>query len=168
MPIPPFLAELRKRIGHAPVLLPGVSAVVRNDAGQILCLLRSDTHQWSLPSGICEPGEEPAQTIVRELFEEAGVVVRPIRVLGVYGGTHVEYANGDVADYVSIMFECRWLAGTPEPRDGEALEVRFFRPDELPAIRLLERLDLDLSERSGSATAFRWSDDWLAAEQQET
>ena len=166
MPMPPFLAELRERIGHAPVLLPGVSAVVRDDAGRILCLLRSDDQQWSLPSGICEPGEEPAQTIARELHEEAGIVVRPERVLGVYGGTHVEYPNGDIADYVSIMFECRWLAGTPEPRDGEAIDVRFFPPDALPPIRLLERLDLDLSDHRGPEAIFRWSDDWLPTDPQ--
>lgn len=164
MPVPPFLARLRERIGHEPVLLPGVSAVVRDDDGRILCLLRSDTHQWSLPSGICEPGEEPAQTIVRELMEEAGIVVRPERVLAVYGDTRVEYPNGDVADYVSIMFECRWLEGTPEPRDGEALEVRFFPPDALPSIPRLERLGLDLHEFTDAPAVFRWSDDWLPAE----
>ena len=161
--MPPFLRDLRERIGHAPVLLPGVSAVVRDDAGRILGLLRSDDHQWSLPSGICEPGEEPAQTIVRELFEEAGIIARPVRVLGVYGGTRVEYPNGDIADYVSSMFECRWLEGTPQPRDGEALEVRFFAPHELPPIRLLERLGLDLAGSSPWEAAFRWSDDWLPA-----
>ena len=114
MPIPVFLRELRERIGHPPVLLPAVAAIVRNDAGHILCLLRSDTREWSLPSGICEPGEEPARTIARELHEEAGIVVRPERILMVHGGVHVEYPNGDVADYVSILFECRWqesLAG---------------------------------------------------------
>lgn len=164
MPMPPFLAELRERIGHAPVLLPGVSAVVRDGAGDILCLLRSDTHEWSLPSGICEPGEEPAQTIVRELLEEAGLVVRPERVLGVYGGTHVEYPNGDVADYVSIMFACRVLSGTPEPRDGEALEVRFFPPDALPPMRIVRHLGLDLGRLDEAAVHFRWSDDWLPAD----
>ncbi len=86
--------------------------------------------------------------------------------MGVYGGTHVEYPNGDIADYVSIMFECRWLAGTPEPRDGEATEVRFFPPDALPPIRLLERLDLDLSDHGGPEATFRWSDDWLPADPQ--
>ncbi len=161
MPMPPFLARLRERIGHEPVLLPGVSAVVRDDAGDILCLLRSDTHEWSLPSGICEPGEEPAQTIARELLEEAGLVVLPERVLGVYGGTHVEYPNGDIADYVSIMFACRVLSGTPEPRDGEALEARFFPPHELPPMRILGRLGLDLGDLDDQPVVFRWSDDWL-------
>jgi hypothetical protein len=52
MPMPPFLAKLRERSGHAQVLFPGVSAVVRDDAGQVLCLLRSENQQWSLPSGI--------------------------------------------------------------------------------------------------------------------
>lgn len=161
MPIPPFLAELRRRIGNDPVLLPGVAAIIRNDAGHILCLLRSDTREWSLPSGICEPGEQPALTIARELYEEAGIVVRPERILAVQGGLHVEYPNGDVADYVSILFECRWLEGTPEPRDGEALELRFFPPDALPPIRLLERIDLDLGDLGDPRAVFPWDDAWL-------
>ena len=162
--MPAFLRKLREQIGHAPVLLPGVAAVVLNDAGHVLCLLRSDTREWSLPSGICEPGEDPSHTIARELYEEAGIVVRPERVLAVQGGVHVQYPNGDVADYVSIMFGCRWLAGTPEPRDGEALELRFFPPDALPPIRLLERVDLDLNNLDNSPAVFPWDDAWLPAD----
>lgn len=159
--MPPFLRRLREQIGHAPLLLPGVAAVVRNEEGYILCLLRSDTHEWSLPSGICEPGEEPAQTITRELYEEASLVVRPERILAVHGGIHVEYPNGDVAEYVSTLFECRWLSGTPEPRDGEALELRFFPPDELPPIRLLEQIGLGSIEGSLPGARFRWDESWL-------
>jgi len=163
MPMPPFLRELRDQIGHAPVLLPGVAAVVRNDEGHILCLYRSDTLEWSLPSGICEPGEQPAMTIARELYEEAGIVVRPERVLAVQGDLPVEYPNGDVADYVSILFLCRWLEGEPEPLDGEALELRFFPPDDLPPIRVLDRLDLDLSNMDPLEAVFPWNDTWLVA-----
>jgi len=161
MPMPPFLRELRDQIGHAPVLLPGVAGVVRNDDGDILCLYRSDTLEWSLPSGICEPGEQPAMTIARELYEEAGIIVRPERVLAVQGDLHVEYPNGDVADYVSTLFLCRWLDGEPEPLDGEALELRFFPPDDLPPIRVLKRLDIDLANLDDAEAAFPWDDAWL-------
>lgn len=162
--MPPFLAELRARIGHAPVLLPGVSAVVRNDQGHILCLRRSDTGEWSLPSGICEPGEEPARTIAREVWEEAGIVVRPERVLSVHGGVRVEYPNGDVAEYVSTLFACRWLSGTPEPADDETLEVRFFPVDALPDIPLLRRLAVDLGDIEALDARFHWDDEWLPAD----
>jgi hypothetical protein len=77
---------------------------------------------------------------------------------------HVEYPNGDVADYVSILFECRWLEGTPEPRDGEALELRFFPPDALPPIRILERIDLDFGDLGSSGAVFPWDDAWLPAD----
>lgn len=159
--MPDFLRELRSQIGPAPILLPSAAAVVRNQAGHILCMLRADTGEWSLPSGICEPGEQPARTIARELYEEAGIVVRPERIVAVTGGIHAEYPNGDVADYVSILFECRWISGTPEPRDGEALDVRFFPPDGLPFIRMLEQIDVDLRDMTGEAAAFRWHDAWL-------
>lgn len=161
MGMPPFLRRLRDQIGHAPVLLPSVAAVVRNDAGHVLCLLRADTGDWSLPSGICEPGEQPARTIARELLEETGIVARPERVLAVLGDIHVEYPHGDVADYVSIVFECRWLTGTPVPADDESLEVRFFPPDDLPPIRALDQAGIDLRALDDSTVWFAWDDAWL-------
>lgn len=108
-------------------------------------MLRTGTGDWSLPSGICEPGEHPAETIVREVREETEILARPKRILAVLSGIRVEYPNGDVADYVSTLFESQWLSGTPEPRDDESLAVQFFPADDLPPIRVLEQAGLEAS-----------------------
>ena len=72
--------------GHRPLLLPGVSGVVvgRDDypkgREQVLLVRRADTGRWSVPAGIVEPGEQPADCITRELWEETRVRVRPERL----------------------------------------------------------------------------------------
>jgi 8-oxo-dGTP diphosphatase len=65
MPIPPYLRDLRRHVGRAMLMVPSVSAVVRDEAGRMLLGLRSDTREWSLLAGIVDPGEQPADAIVR-------------------------------------------------------------------------------------------------------
>lgn len=125
MSIPEFIVDLRSVVGHSLLLLPGVRAVVRDGAGGVLMIRRSDFDRWDLPSGIIEPGEQPAQTVVREVFEETGMVVRPVAIIGVYAGDRVTYPNGDVAQYVTIVFECDVVGGTLAADGEEALEARL-------------------------------------------
>src|SRR5436305_615698 len=97
MTTPQFILDLREKIGHDMIMLPGVTAVVINTAGEILLEQRSDNGLWALPSGIMEPGEEPAATIARVVYEETGVEVIPERIVGVFTGPDylVTYPNED-------------------------------------------------------------------------
>lgn len=74
MPTPEFVLELRKKIGHDLLWLPGVIGVVFNDAGQVLLGQRSDNGVWTLVTGMLEPGEQPAQGLAsRAVSGEAKV-----------------------------------------------------------------------------------------------
>ena len=132
MPIPEFIATLRRSIGHDLLLLNGVTAVVRNAKGEVLLGLRADTHQWSLVSGILEPGEQPAEALVREVREEAGVEARIIGLAHVWTQPEVTYPNGDRAQYVDLTFLAEHVAGDPVVGDDESLEVGWFSVDALP------------------------------------
>ena len=81
MPISPYIQDLRERVGQGLLLLPGVTAVVFDDAGRVLLNERSDNGEWALIAGVMDPGEQPAETIVREVYEETAVHVVPERVL---------------------------------------------------------------------------------------
>jgi 8-oxo-dGTP pyrophosphatase MutT (NUDIX family) len=135
MAISPYVSQLRAQIGRELLLLPGVSGLVFNDAGQILLQRRTDTGQWAVIGGMLDPGEEPADALVREVFEETGVHVEPERITGVYLTPVVTYPNGDRAQYVITAFRCRPVAGVPHVHDDESLEVRYFPLDELPELR---------------------------------
>ncbi len=132
MPVPDFVATLRSAVGHDPLLLPGVTAVVRNERGEVLLGLRSDNGRWALVSGILEPGEQPAEAVVREIREETGVDAQVLGLTSTSMTPPVTYPNGDVAQYLDLCFLCRHVAGEPHVADDESLEVGWFAPDALP------------------------------------
>ncbi|MGH7213871.1 MAG: NUDIX hydrolase [Tepidisphaeraceae bacterium] len=149
MAIPDYVRELRKKVGTDLLLLPAAGAVVMNDAGQVLLQKRSDTLTWHTLGGLMEPGESPAEAVVREVLEEAGVVVVPLYVTGIYTGRTVVYANGDHVESVITCFACRYISGDPHPADDESVDVRWFDPGALPDLRsdIRQRIEYALSGR---------------------
>ncbi|WP_284529504.1 NUDIX domain-containing protein [Microbacterium sp. T2.11-28] len=130
MSTPEFVLSLRERIGHAPLPLVGVTAVVFRDE-KVLLGRRADNGAWQCVSGIVDPGEEPADAAVREVREEAGIVVRATRLALVQQLPRTTYANGDQVDYLDLVFRCDWVSGDPHPADGELTEVGWYGLGEL-------------------------------------
>ncbi|MEU4624678.1 NUDIX domain-containing protein [Actinoplanes sp. NPDC023801] len=142
MPISSYIASLRAHVGHDLLMLPGVSAVVRNDRGQILLGRRSDDGSWGLPAGAIDPGEQPADAVVREIYEETGVLAEIDRIGGVALNRAI-YPNGDVCEYLNVWFRCHAVSGDPRVNDDESTEVAWFEPDALPELDPLSRLRID-------------------------
>jgi len=95
--------------------------------------------QWEFPGGKVEPGEAPADALVRELREELGVTVAVGRIWDVLFHAYPAF------DLVMLVYACRIVDG--EPRAVEVAEVAWVPPHELarwdilPADRpLVERL----------------------------
>ena len=136
MSTPEFVLELRKKIGHDLLWLNGVTGCVLNEHGQLLLGRRSDTGEWAMVYGINEPGEQPADTVVREIKEETGIDAIVTDLVAVTSSNKVlTYANGDNTMYMDHLFICRPdPAGNTEPYvgDEESLNVGWFFPDELP------------------------------------
>ncbi len=154
MPISPYVARLRAHVGTDLLLLPGVSGVVRDDDGRVLLARRSDNGRWSVPAGIVDPGEQPADAVVREVFEETGVVAAVEELAGV--ATHpVVYPNGDVCEYLNVWFRCRAVGGQARVDGDESTEVGWFSPDALPTLDGWSRLRI--------GTALDTSGPWFAA-----
>src|SRR5271163_3771613 len=131
MPIPEFIVELRRHIGHAPLWLPGVTAVVIRGQ-QVLLVKRADNRAWTPVTGIVEPGENPADCAVREVFEESGIHVVARRLAWVHVIGPKVHANGDHAQYLDHVFRMDWTGGEPFPADDESLDVRWFDLSTLP------------------------------------
>jgi len=142
MGIPDYIVRLRKFVGHDPLWLPSVSAVVVNDRGEILLGQRVDDGRWSIISGFAEPGEQPATAVVREVFEETGVHVTPDRLSSVLAHP-ITYPNGDRCLYMNMAFRCTPVGGTARVNDDESVAVAWFQPDRLPPLSEHARLSID-------------------------
>lgn len=130
MATPEFVLSLRERIGHDPLPLVGVTAVVFKDE-KVLLGRRADNGMWRPVSGIVDPGEEPADAVVRECWEEAGIRVRATRLALVQQLPRTVHENGDQVDYLDLVFRCEWVSGQPHPADGELTEVGWYGLGEL-------------------------------------
>lgn len=91
-----YLKELRKLVGHRPLLSAGATVLVIQDQ-KVLLNLRADTHTWGIPGGGMELEESLEDTARRELAEETGLCAQELRLLTVFSGQdfYFEYPNGD-------------------------------------------------------------------------
>jgi ADP-ribose pyrophosphatase YjhB (NUDIX family) len=132
MPVPEFVLELRAKIGHAPLTLPGVTAVVLDDADRILLVRRADSGEWTLVTGCLEPGEQPTDGALREIEEETAVTARIERLLGVSALPLMTCANGDQVYWFDTAYACRAESADARVNDDESTDVGWFTIDALP------------------------------------
>lgn len=132
MPAPDYILKLREKVGHAPLWVPGVRGVVFDHSGRVLLAQRADNGHWALISGMLDPGEPPARGLVREIFEETAVVAEAERVVSVGAVGPFTYPNGDVCEFLDVVFRCRYVSGTARVNDDESLNVGWFSLDDLP------------------------------------
>ncbi len=142
MATPRFVLDLREKIGHDPLWLPGAKGVVlrTGEAGpEVLLVRRADNGRWTVPAGILEPGEEPAIGIAREVWEETGVVARPIRLVGVQTTARNTYPNGDQVQYLDVVVALEPESGDARVNDDESTAVAWRPVDRLDDLPPLHR-----------------------------
>jgi 8-oxo-dGTP pyrophosphatase MutT (NUDIX family) len=140
MAISEYLRRMRTKVGHDSILMPGVTAVVFNQAGQVLLHQSTDNSHWYVIGGAMDPNEEPAETVIREVLEETGITVTVDQILSVTTQRNICYPNGDVVDYVAINFLCHATDNrAPHPNDDESLAVAYFSVDSLPPLTMSDQ-----------------------------
>lgn len=132
-----YLIELRSKVGSLPLLIPSVAAVILDDENQLL-LQRKYDNSWSLPAGMIEPKESPANAVVREVLEETGLIVEVERLLGVFGGEGFSftYGNGDQVEYTVVLFKCQIVGRSDSKLDDETNYLASFSKTNLPKLAL--------------------------------
>ena len=71
------------------------AGIVLDDRGRVLCIRNADDEAWLLPGGTLQRGESLEDGLVREVREETGVDVDPVRPHGVGSSRLVNAANRD-------------------------------------------------------------------------
>lgn len=106
----------------------GCGAIVFNSNDEILLIKRANG-RWFYPGGFCDVGCSPAENVVREVREETGLSVKPVRLIAVTDSLKL----GSPARHLySILFYCNLEGGKIRPHPLEVLEARFFPLDKIP------------------------------------
>lgn len=79
-----YILELRKIVGHRPLLQVGASVIIENKEGKILLQKRKDNHCWGYAGGSVELNENVEDAAKRELFEETGLTANSLELFGVF------------------------------------------------------------------------------------
>jgi 8-oxo-dGTP pyrophosphatase MutT (NUDIX family) len=129
------------RIGKGAVIAVGSAAVIFEDARRekILLTRRSDNRRWCLPGGQMESGESAAETCVREVFEETGLRVEVVKLIGIYTSPDfvIQHHDGPRKQLVAMCFEAKVVGGTLG-LSNETTEFGWFTPAEIKTMDLIE------------------------------
>jgi NAD+ diphosphatase len=111
---------------------PCVCALVEDERGRVLLGRRAiepDLGLWDTPGGYLEEHEHPLEGLRRELLEETGLVVEPVRFLGLW----MEWYGGapDANATLNLFWTARIVSGEPVAADDVA-ELGWFSSDDLP------------------------------------
>lgn len=113
-----------------PLLLVAACALIDPD-GRVLIAQRPPGKAmaglWEFPGGKVEKGERPEDTIIRELREELGIVVRETCLAPFVFASH----SYEAFHLLMPLFLCRRWEGAVAPQ--EAQEIKWVRPRDLSA-----------------------------------
>ena len=129
-----YISEIRKKVGHEPILTAGVGLFIFNDHDEVLMQLRTDYDQWGFIGGSMELGESFEETAKRELKEETNLEIDELKMLRILSGkdTYREYPNGDKLYDITAIFIVKKYHGTLKINDDESKLLQFFSIDNIP------------------------------------
>ncbi len=129
-----YIMNLRKYVGHEPLIGLGATTMVFNEKNEILLNLRSDTNTWGIPGGSMELYETIEETAIRELKEEASILATDLELVTVLSGEdyYFEYPNGDKMCTVIVLFKVVDYKGEIKVNDAESKQLKFFSLTDLP------------------------------------
>lgn len=118
-------------------IVVAVTVIVRDDAGDVLLIERTDNGFWAAPGGAQDIGERVVDAAVREVREETGLDVEVTGISGIYSDpAHViAYDDGEVRQEFSICFHARPIGGELRT-SSESKRVQWVRPDELSRLNI--------------------------------
>jgi len=107
-----------------------IGAVVGNDKNEILLIQRGDSGVWLYPTGWADIGYSPAEVAAKEVLEETGIEVEPVRVLAIFDGMRL---GARTMPFYSVVFHCRAVGGDLVAHPLECRDVGWFAEDALPS-----------------------------------
>ena len=91
-----------------------------------------DQGKWTLPGGWVDINEPPGQAVEREVREEAGKIVKAVKLLALYDSNQHGHPPLPFHSY-KLFFLCQML-GETAPAPYETAEPSFFAQHEIPEL----------------------------------
>ena len=107
-----------------------VGAVVGNDRGELLLVKRADNGVWLYPTGWADVGYSASEVAVKEVLEETGMEVEPVRLIAVLDGLRLGFHK---VPLYSLVFHCRVVGGELRRHPLECADVGWFAEGGLPS-----------------------------------
>lgn len=129
-----YLLDLRKDVGHRPLIAVGAGVILVNERNEILLEKRADNGYWDYPAGAMELGESYEECARREVLEETGLLCGKMELFTEISGKEMfyEYPNGDQIYATGLVYICRDYSGEMKVQEEEVVEQCFFHIDQLP------------------------------------
>lgn len=116
-----------------------IRGIVFRDNKILLVQERSDG-RWCPPGGWADVGESPSEMVVREVREESGFIVRPVKLIALYDKKCHPHPPSPFYIY-KILLQCELIGGEPAA-SIETAAAAFFAEDELPPLQM-DRITAD-------------------------
>ncbi len=120
-------AAFKGQLGYATPKVDVRAAVF--DQGRLLLVREVEDGAWTMPGGWADVGEVPSKATEREVFEEAGFIVKARKVVGVYDANRIRPLQ--LFHAFKVVFLCDLNGGKPRP-SRETSEVGLFSREEIP------------------------------------
>ncbi|OAH15251.1 NUDIX hydrolase [Streptomyces jeddahensis] len=106
------------------------------------------TKHWTLPGGGMDHGEDPYDTVIREVGEETGYTVQPAALLGVHSVLR-RYPRrlGTVADFhgLRIVYEAQITGGALRYEENGSTDMAAWQAlEDVPRLQRVELVDIGL------------------------
>ena len=134
MPCETLYAWSRQDFGYATPKVD-VRAFILDGHRALLVREDADEGRWTLPGGWADVNESPAESVVREVREESGYLVKPVRLLAVFDREKQGHVPPFPYHVYKLFFHCEIVGGEPRKTE-ESSESAFFTEATLPELSL--------------------------------
>ena len=101
---------------------------------RILMIRETIDGKWALPGGFCDIGLSPSENVVKEIKEESGYEVIPIKLLALLDKNKHPHPP-DAYHFYKVFIQCEIIGGSPTT-GIETNGIQFFSVNNLPLLSI--------------------------------